>query len=119
MNIYVDNLADEVNEDDLRRIFEAFGLVESVNILRDRRSGESKGYGFLEMLSTDEVQTAISEADGMVLKGKTIKVDEAHRCHVADSLQDSLRRGRPLGGERNRRVTGHTGADPVDNTPKL
>ena len=46
MNIYVGNLAEEVSDDDLRAVFEAFGQVESVNILKDRFSGESKGFGF-------------------------------------------------------------------------
>jgi len=77
MNIYVGNLAEEVNDDDLRAVFEAFGQVESVNILRDRFSGESKGFGFVEMPSKDEAQKAIEDADGTDLKGKAIKVNEA------------------------------------------
>ena len=77
MNIYVGNLADDVGEDDLREVFEAFGQVESVNILKDRFTGKSKGFGFLEMPSRDEAQTAIKDADGTDLKGKTIKVNEA------------------------------------------
>jgi RNA recognition motif-containing protein len=77
MNIYVGNLAEEVNEDDLKGVFEAFGQVESINILKDRFSGESKGFGFVEMPSKDEAQKAIEDADGMELKGKAIKVNEA------------------------------------------
>ena len=77
MNIYVGNLAEEVNDDDLRAVFEAFGQVESINILRDRFSGESKGFGFVEMPSKDEAQKAIEDADGTDLKGKAIKVNEA------------------------------------------
>ena len=77
MNIYVGNLAEEVNEDDLKGVFEAFGQVESINILKDRFSGESKGFGFVEMSSKDEAQKAIEDADGMELKGKAIKVNEA------------------------------------------
>ena len=77
MNIYVGNLAEEVSDDDLRAVFEAFGQVESVNILRDRFSGESKGFGFVEMPSKDEAQQAIEDADGTDLKGKAIKVNEA------------------------------------------
>ena len=107
MNIYVGNLAGEVDEDDLRGIFEAFGQVESVNILRDRRSGESKGFGFLRMPSADEAQTAIRDADGMDLKGKTIKVNEAHPRPAAGPRRDSRGRGRPHGGGgRNRRDGG-------------
>jgi len=77
MNIYVGNLADDVNDDDLRKVFEAFGQVESVNILKDRFTGESKGFGFLEMPSKDEAQAAINDANGMDLKGKALKVNEA------------------------------------------
>jgi len=77
MNIYVGNLAEEVSEDDLRAVFEAFGRVESVNVLRDRFSGESKGFGFVEMPSRDEAQKAIEDANGTDLKGKAIKVNEA------------------------------------------
>jgi RNA recognition motif-containing protein len=88
MNIYVGNLADEVNEHDLRDVFGAFGQVESVNILKDRFSGKSKGFGFLKMPSGDEAQAAIKETNGTDLKGTTIKVDEAHP--------------RPIGGPRRR-----------------
>jgi len=86
MNIYIGNLADEVNEQDLRDVFEAFGQVESVNILKDRFSGKSKGFGFLKMPLKDEAQVAIKEANGTDLKGTAIKVDEAHP--------------RPIGGAR-------------------
>ena len=48
MNIYVGNLADEVSEEDLREVFEEFGQVESINILKDKFSGKSKGFGFVE-----------------------------------------------------------------------
>ena len=98
MNIYVGNLADEVNEDDLRGVFEAFGQVESVNILKDRFSGESKGFGFVEMPSKDEAQTAISDADGTDLKGKTIKVNEARPRPSAGPRRDSGGRGGSRGG---------------------
>lgn len=77
MNIYVGNLAEDVNDEDLRGIFEAFGQVESVNIIKDRFSGESKGFGFVEMPSKDEAQKAIEDADGTDLKGRAIRVNEA------------------------------------------
>ncbi|TKJ38295.1 MAG: RNA-binding protein [Planctomycetes bacterium B3_Pla] len=77
MNIYVGNLADDVNDQDLREVFEAFGQVESVNIIKDKFSGESKGFGFIEMPSKDEGQAAIKDADGTDLKGQAIKVNEA------------------------------------------
>ncbi len=95
MNIYVGNLADEVNEQDLCKVFEVFGQVESVNIPKDRFSGKSKGFGFLNMPSKDEAQAAIKEANGTDLKGTAIKVDEAHP--------------RPVGGGRPRHGGGTGG----------
>ena len=78
MNIYVGNLADEVDEHDLCKVFEVFGQVESVNILKDRFSGKSRGFGFLKMPSRDEAQAAIKETNGTDLKGTAIRVNEAH-----------------------------------------
>ena len=93
MNIYVGNLADDVNEDDLREVFEVFGQVESVNILKDRFTGKSKGFGFLEMPSRDEAQTAIKDADGTDLKGTTIKVNEARPRPSSGPRRGGSRRG--------------------------
>lgn len=78
MNIYVGNLAQDVTEDDLRGVFEGFGEVQTVNIIKDRFSGESKGFGFVEMPSSDEAKAAIEQANGTELKGKDLKVNEAH-----------------------------------------
>ncbi len=79
MNIYVGNLSLETTEDDLRQAFEAFGQVRFVNIVRDRDSGESRGFGFVGMPSRDEAQTAISEMNGKDLKGQAINVEEGRR----------------------------------------
>jgi len=77
MNIYAGNLSRDVTEEDLRQAFEAFGQVESANIIKDKFSGESRGFGFVEMPSKNEAQTAISEMNGKDLKGSIIKVNEA------------------------------------------
>jgi len=77
MNIYVGNMSPETNEDDLRQAFEVFGQVESVNIIKDRFSGESRGFGFVEIPSKNEAQNAITEMNGKDLKGNTINVNEA------------------------------------------
>jgi RNA recognition motif-containing protein len=77
MNIYVGNLSQEATEDDLRQAFEALGQVESVNIVKDRFSGESRGFGFVEMPSKEEAQKAIEELNGKDLKGSTLNVNEA------------------------------------------
>jgi len=77
MNIYVGNLAREVTEDDLREAFEVFGQVETATVIKDRFSGESRGFGFVEMPSKEEAQTAITEMNEKDLKGRTINVNEA------------------------------------------
>lgn len=77
VNIYVGNLSREVTEDELRKAFEAFGQVTSVNIIKDRYSGESRGFGFVEMTTKTEAQAAINGLNGTSLKERTISVSEA------------------------------------------
>ena len=77
MNIYVGNLANQATEDDLRQAFEEFGQVESTNIIKDKFSGESRGFGFVEMPSKDEAQKAIEEMNGKDIKGRAVNVNEA------------------------------------------
>ncbi len=77
MNIYVGNLSHDVTEDDLRQAFEAFGKVESVNIIKDKFSGESKGFGFVLMPSDEEARAAIAGANNQDIKGRNVNVAEA------------------------------------------
>ena len=77
MNIYVGNLSREVTEDELRQEFEAFGQVTSVNIIKDRYTGESRGFGFVEMATRSEAQAAINELNGKSLGERTLSVSEA------------------------------------------
>ncbi len=77
MNIYVGSLSHEVTEDDLKEAFEAFGQVESVSIIKDKYSGQSKGFGFVEMPAKAEAQSAINDLNGKELKGRTLNVNEA------------------------------------------
>jgi RNA recognition motif-containing protein len=77
MNIYVGNLPREATEDDLREAFEAFGEVTSVKIITDRFTGDSRGFGFIEMPNSPEAQSAISGLDGKELKGRSLRVNEA------------------------------------------
>ncbi len=77
MNIYVGNLSNQTTEDDLRQAFEAFGQVESVNIIKDKFSGESRGFGFVEIPSKEEAQKAIEEMNGKDLMGRAVNVNEA------------------------------------------
>ena len=77
MNIYIGNLSREVTEDELRQSFEAFGQVTSVNVIKDRYSGESRGFGFVEMSTKSEAQAAINGLNGTSLGERTLSVSEA------------------------------------------
>ncbi len=77
MNIYVGNLSYNVTEDDLREAFGAFGEVTSANIIKDKFTGQSKGFGFVEMSAKDQAQAAIAGMNGKELKGRALNVNEA------------------------------------------
>ena len=77
MNIYVGNLAYSVTEDDLRSAFQDFGEITSINIIKDKFSGQSKGFGFVEMPNNSEADKAIKSLNGALLKGRPIKVNQA------------------------------------------
>jgi len=77
MNIYVGNLPREATEEDLRKAFESFGEITSAKIITDRFTGDSRGFGFVEMSNSSEAQAAISGLDGKDLKGRSLKVNEA------------------------------------------
>jgi len=75
--LYVGNLAYAVSNDDLRDLFSQAGQVESATVITDKFSGQSKGFGFVEMTSSDEAAKAISQFNDTELKGRNIKVNEA------------------------------------------
>ena len=77
MNIYVGNLSRDVTEEDLRQEFEAFGQITSVTVIKDKFSGQSRGFGFVEMPAKAEAESAIADLNGKELKGRPIKVNEA------------------------------------------
>ena len=77
MNIYVGNLPHEVTDEELREAFEAFGEVTSVNIIKDKYSGQPRGFGFVEMPTNGEGQAAISGLNGKEMKERTLAVSEA------------------------------------------
>jgi RNA recognition motif-containing protein len=77
MKIYVGNLPYEVTEEELRQEFGTFGAVTSVNIIKDKYSGRSRGFGFVEMASVSEGQAAIAGLNGKALKDQTLKVNAA------------------------------------------
>jgi RNA recognition motif-containing protein len=75
--IYVGNLPYGVGDSDLERIFEEFGTVQSVQVIMDRDTGRSKGFGFVEMGSDDEAQKAIDALSGKNVDGRNLTVNEA------------------------------------------
>lgn len=77
MNIYVGNLSRDATEDDLRQAFESFGEVASINIIKDRFTGESRGFGFVEMPTKTEAEAAIAGLNGQDVKGRAVNVNEA------------------------------------------
>ena len=88
MNIYVGNLASEVTEEELILELTAFGEVTSVSIIKDKYSGQRKGFGFVEMPSRNEGQTAISGLKGKTLKDRTLEVSEARPRSERGSYRD-------------------------------
>jgi RNA recognition motif-containing protein len=92
MNIYVGNISRTATEQDIKEAFEAFGAVQSAAIIKDKFSGESRGFGFVEMPNKDEADKAISGLNGKDLKGRTLTVNEAK------PRTDRPRTGGPGGG---------------------
>ena len=77
MNIYVGNLPFSTTETDLKEAFERFGRVDSANIIMDRHTNQSRGFGFVEMADSNEAQAAIEGLNGTDLQGRTLRVNEA------------------------------------------
>lgn len=77
MNLYVGNLSKDVNDDDLRKAFEVYGQVSSAKVITDRYSGESRGFGFVEMPASNEGLEAISGLNRQEVKGRNLVVSEA------------------------------------------
>ena len=106
MNIYVGNLSREVTEDELTQEFTAFGEVTSVAIIKDKYSGQSRGFGFVEMPSKSEGEAAIAGLKGKTLKERTLDVAEARPRsdkRGGDSYGGGRRSGGFGGGGRPRR----------------
>jgi RNA recognition motif-containing protein len=92
--LYVGNLDYNVSTADVEGLFAAHGTVESVQIIEDRTTGQSKGFGFVEMSSSAEAQAAVAALDGHSLGGRALKVNEA---------KPRPSRGGDRGGDRGRR----------------
>ena len=102
MNIYVGNLAPDVTDEDLRAAFAALGQVDSATVIKDKYSGASRGFGFVEMPDKSEAQAAISGLNGKELKGRTLNVNEAR----PRSQRGGNRGGGRGGGGRGQRRGG-------------
>ncbi|MFH1076185.1 MAG: RNA-binding protein [Pseudomonadota bacterium] len=85
MNIYVGNLPYQLEESELRSLFEQYGEVTSANIVRDKQTGKSKGFGFVETGSQADSDKAIKELNGSAFKGRNLKVNEARPRERSDN----------------------------------
>ncbi len=112
MNIYVGNLPRATTEDELRQAFEPFGRVSSAAIIKDKFSGESRGFGFVEMPEKNEAQAAIAGMNGKELGGRTLTVNEAkprEERSGGGSWGDRRPGGGGRGGNRDRDRRGGSG----------
>jgi RNA recognition motif-containing protein len=105
MNIYVGNLSYDTTEESLRSAFEDFGQVSSVALIKDKMTGRSRGFGFIEMPSQAEAMAAIEGMNGAELDGRTLTVNEA-RPREDRPGGGGGRRGGGRGGERRDRGGG-------------
>ncbi len=78
MNIYIGNLNYRVRENDLKGIFEEYGTIDSLKLVKDRETGKSKGFAFAEMANDSEAKKAIEELNGAEFEGRTLVVKEAN-----------------------------------------
>lgn len=98
--LYVGNMSHDVTGDDLERLFSAHGTVQTVQVMKDRDTGQSKGFAFVEMGSGSEANAAMTALNGTEMKGRNLTVNEARP-------QPEGGRGRPYGGGAKR--GGHGG----------
>ena len=78
LNIYCGNLSRDVTDEDLRQAFEAFGTVATVNLVKEKFSGDSRGFGFVEMPEEDQARAAMAALNGSQIKGRTLNAVEAN-----------------------------------------
>ncbi len=101
MNIYVGNLSFSVGDADLKDAFGAYGQVQSASVIKDKFSGESRGFGFVEMPNKEEAEKAIAALNGRDLKGRALKVNEAKpRTDRPRGGGGGFGGGRDFGGRR-------------------
>lgn len=93
--LYVGNLSYEVTEDELSQLFSQCGQVSAATIIKDRQTGRSKGFGFVEMPNDDEAKHAVDRMNSYDLKGRPLTVDFAK-----DKPEGAVREDRDFGGGR-------------------
>jgi RNA recognition motif-containing protein len=103
MDIFVGNLPTDINPNDLREIFEKFGQVLDVRLIKDQTSGKFKRYAFVEMSSEEEAKKAIEETNGTELKEMELTVKEANPKRPRSRKSKKKRGGRKRGGKRAKR----------------
>ncbi|MCC6906414.1 MAG: RNA-binding protein [Phycisphaerales bacterium] len=96
-NIYVGNISFQTSDADLEQLFAEFGQVDRANVVMDRQTGRSRGFGFVEMPNDDEAQKAISELNGKEIEGRTLTVNVA-RPRAERPMGGGMRRGGGGGG---------------------
>jgi hypothetical protein len=104
MNIYIGNLTPDTTEDEVREAFAPFGDVASVKIIRDGATGESRGFGFVEMANEEQAKTAINDMNGKEIKGSPIHVELGRSKPAAPGMGGGGRR--PGGHDRGPRGSG-------------
>src|SRR5262245_21259138 len=103
MNIFLGNLPRDLTEDDLREAFGAYGKVNTVSVIKDKYTGQPRGFGFVEMQNKNEGQAAIAGVNGKMIKGKSLNVNEAR------PKTEGARGGATAGGGGPRRGGGGGG----------
>ena len=95
MNIYVGNLPYELTNDELKDVFQQYGEVSAANIITDKMTGRSKGFGFIEMTEESGAKEAISKLDGFEFKGRNLKVSLARPREERTDRNSDRRPRRP------------------------
>jgi cold-inducible RNA-binding protein len=100
--LYVGGLPYSVTEGRLQELFSAHGTVESANVIADKFTGQSRGFGFVEMSSSNEAQSAIQSLNGTQFEGRSLTVNEAKPMAKRDNFGGGGGRGDDRNGGRNR-----------------
>jgi|GEM_PF-820705 RNA recognition motif-containing protein len=106
INIYVGNLPYSVKSEELREAFEAYGDVASAEVIFDRRTKRSRGYGFVEMNNDDDAREAISSLNGSDFQGRELRVDESQAKEQKPERGNGGGNGRPRTGNTTRQQPG-------------